>query len=326
MPFPEIRPRRLRRTETIRRMVRETRLSVDNLCYPMFIVPGQAVDKPITSMPGQSNVSVDKAVEMCRKAWDLGVPSVILFGIPERKDALGSGAADMKGPVPKAISAIKKALPELCVVADVCLCEYTDHAHCGVIDKGEVQNDATLDILAEASLAYARAGADVVAPSDMMDGRIGVIREALDEKGYDQTIIMAYSAKYASGYYGPFREAADNTPTFGDRRAYQMDPPNGREALREILLDIEEGADIVMVKPALAYLDVLAAMRDSVDLPCAAYNVSGEYAMIEAAAANGWIDHDRVMMETLTSIRRAGADIILTYHALQAAEVLWRRR
>jgi len=307
-------------------MVRETRLSVDNLCYPMFIVPGQAVDKPITSMPGQSNVSVDKAVEMCRKAWDLGVPSVILFGIPERKDALGSGAADMKGPVPKAISAIKKALPELCVVADVCLCEYTDHAHCGVIDKGEVQNDATLDILAEASLAYARAGADVVAPSDMMDGRIGVIREALDEKGYDQTIIMAYSAKYASGFYGPFREAADNTPKFGDRRAYQMDPPNGREALREILLDIEEGADIVMVKPALAYLDVLAAMRDSVDLPCAAYNVSGEYAMIEAAAANGWIDHDRVMMETLTSIRRAGADIILTYHALQAAEVLWRRR
>jgi len=322
MEFPAYRPRRLRRTETLRRMVRQTRLSVDQLILPLFVVPGRKVDKPVSSMPGVSQRSVDATVEECRAVADLGIPAVILFGIPEKKDATGSHAYRDSGIVPTAVRAIKQALPELVVITDVCLCEYTDHGHCGVLADGAVDNDATIDLLAKEALAHARAGADIVAPSDMMDGRVNAIREALDEDGFDQVPIMAYAAKFASGFYGPFREAAESTPQFGDRRGYQMDPPNADEALREVEMDINEGADIVMVKPALAYLDLIWRVKESFGYPLAAYQVSGEYAMIKAAAQQGWLDEERIMMETLIAIRRAGADMILTYFAKDAARLL----
>jgi porphobilinogen synthase len=324
MQYPDYRPRRLRRTEALRRMARETRLSVDNLVYPMFVVPGTGVQKPIPSMPGQYNYSVDKAVDAAARAHELGVPAVILFGIPEKKDAVGSEAWSANGVVQKAVKAIKKRCPDLVVIADACFCEYTDHGHCGVLHDGELDNDASLENLARTVVSYARAGFDIVAPSGMLDGFVGACRESLDEEGFTDTAIMAYSAKYASGYYGPFRDAVDSAPKQGDRRGYQMDPANAAEAVREVQLDVAEGADIVMVKPALAYLDIIRVVADEVNLPIAAYNVSGEYAMIEAAAKNGWIEKERVVMETLTGIKRAGADMILTYHALYAAELLAR--
>jgi porphobilinogen synthase len=324
MNYPEYRPRRMRRTEGLRRMVRETRLSVDDFVYPLFVVPGSGVEKPIGSMPGQSHFSVDKAVDAAARAADLGIPAIILFGIPEQKDAVGSEAWKDSGVVQKAIRAIKKARPSLVVMADACFCEYTDHGHCGVLAGQELDNDASLENLARTVVSYAKAGVDVVAPSGMLDGFVGACRESLDEEHFDQVAIMAYSAKYASGYYGPFREAVDSTPSFGDRRGYQMDPGNVAEAVRETALDVAEGADIVMVKPALAYLDVIRAVSDEINMPVAAYNVSGEYAMIEAAAERGWIDRERVVLETLTGIRRAGADIIITYHAPYAAKLLAR--
>ena len=322
MEFPIYRPRRLRRTETLRRMVRETRLSTDNLVLPLFVVPGRGVTQPVASMPGVAQLSVDRTVETCREVVDLGIPAVILFGIPEHKDAVGSHAYRDDGVVPQAVRALKQALPDLVVITDVCLCEYTDHGHCGVLAEGAVDNDATLDLLAKEALAHARAGADLVAPSDMMDGRVNAIREALDEEGFDQVPILSYAAKYASGFYGPFREAAQSTPQFGDRRGYQMDPPNALEALREVEMDINEGADIVMVKPALPYLDLIWRVKEQFGYPVAAYQVSGEYAMLKAAAQQGWLDEERVMMETLTAIRRAGADLILTYYAREAARLL----
>ena len=322
MGFPEYRLRRLRRTETLRRMVRETRLSVDNLIMPLFVVPGTHIVNPVSSMPGIAQLSVDSAVEECKQIRDLGIPAVILFGIPDKKDSAGSGAYAENGIVQKALRAIKAAVPDLTLITDVCLCEYTDHGHCGVVIGEDVDNDSTLDLLAKEALSHAQAGADMVAPSDMMDGRVGAIRDSLDEEGFEQIPIMAYAAKFASGFYGPFREAAESTPQFGDRRSYQMDPPNGDEALREVELDIEEGADIVMVKPALAYLDLIWRVKESFGYPVAAYNVSGEYAMIKAAAQQGWIDESRVMMETLTAIRRAGASMILTYFAKDAARLL----
>jgi len=304
-------------------MVRETRLSVDNLILPVFVTFGTKVRRPIPSMPGHFQVSVDELVRDCREVVDLGIPAVILFGIPERKDALGTAAYDDKAPVQRAVRALKKEYGDaLCVITDVCLCEYTDHGHCGLVENGEVQNDPTLELLAKEALSHARAGADMVAPSDMMDGRIGFIREELDEAGFENLPILAYAAKFASGYYGPFREAAESAPKFGDRRAYQMDPPNAREALVEMALDLEEGADILMVKPAGPYLDILRVARDEFDCPLAAYQVSGEFAMIEAAARNGWIDRERVILESLTGIRRAGADLILTYFAKDAARLL----
>jgi porphobilinogen synthase len=311
--------RRLRRTEAIRRMVRETRLSPDNLIQPFFAVPGSRVQKPVSSMPGVSQLSVDHIVEESQRAWDAGVPAVILFGIPDRKDPEGSASWNQGGIVQRAIRAIKEKNKEICVVADLCFCEYTDHGHCGVLHDGEVDNDETLENLARQAISLAEAGADIIAPSGMMDGMVGAIREGLDENGFDQTAILAYSAKFASGFYGPFREAAESTPSFGDRRGYQMDPANAREAVREAQLDVAEGADMIMVKPALPYLDVIKDLRDELDLPLAAYNVSGEMAIIEAAAKMGWIDRKRVILETLTSIRRAGADMILTYWATEAA-------
>jgi porphobilinogen synthase len=322
MSFPLVRMRRLRRTQALRRMVAETTLAVNDLIYPMFVVEGSGVRQPVPSMPGVDRFSVDALVEECREVAGLGVPAVMLFGIPDKKDALGRGAWDPKGVVPRAVGALKKALPELVVICDVCLCEYTDHGHCGLLDKDQVHNDSTLELLAKAAVAYAKAGADMVAPSDMMDGRVIEIREALDEEGLEQVPIMSYAAKYASAYYGPFRDAAESAPAFGDRRAYQMDPPNVLEAIRECELDVAEGADIIMVKPALPYLDVIAKVRDAFDLPLAAYNVSGEYSMLKAAAANGWLDGERVMMEALTGIKRAGADLILTYFAKEAAALL----
>jgi porphobilinogen synthase len=322
MQFPEYRARRTRRNEAFRRMVRETRLTPDGFIYPLFVVPGKGVKKEISAMPGQHNLSVDKAVESAREAWDLGIPSVLLFGVPEKKDAVGSEAWDDRGVVQRAIRELKKALPDLVVMADACFCEYTDHGHCGVLASGELDNDASLENLARTALSYAKAGVDVVAPSGMLDGFVGTTREALDEDGYDGVAIMAYSAKYASAYYGPFREAVDSGLKTGDRRAHQMDPANAQEAVREVSMDVAEGADIIMVKPALAYLDIIARVREEVDLPLAAYNVSGEYSMIKAAAEKGWIDHDKVMMETLTAIRRAGAEIIITYHAKEAARLL----
>lgn len=325
MNFPDYRPRRLRRTETLRRLVRETRLSVDDFVYPLFVMPGSGIERPISSMPGQFNYSVDKAVDAAARAYDLGIPAVILFGIPERKDAVGSEAWHPQGVVQKAARAIKKRCPELVVMADACFCEYTDHGHCGVLHDGELDNDASLENLARAVVSYASAGCDVVAPSGMLDGFVGTCREALDEEGFTQVAIMAYSAKYASGYYGPFREAVESAPKSGDRRGYQMDPANVAEAVREAQLDAGEGADIVMVKPGLAYLDVVRAVSDEINLPIAVYNVSGEYAMIEAAAERGWIDKERVVMETLLGFRRAGADIIITYHAPYAAQILGRR-
>jgi len=324
MSFPETRPRRLRRTPALRRMVRETTLAPDNFVYPLFVGPGKNVRREISSLPGQFQFSVDEVVREAEEVAKLGIPSVILFGLPEKKDDVGSEAWHSEGVVQRALKAIKKAVPELVLAVDACFCEYTTHGHCGVIVEGEIDNDATLDNLGRAALSYARAGADLVAPSGMMDGFVGFLRESLDEDGFEKVGLLAYSAKFASGYYGPFRTAVDSTPAFGDRAGYQMDPANVREAMRELALDVEEGADIVMVKPALAYLDVIAEARGEFDVPIAAYNVSGEYAMLKAAAEKGWIDYDRVMMETLTSIRRAGADIILTYHAKEAARLLRR--
>jgi porphobilinogen synthase len=322
MDFPTIRPRRLRRSAALRRMVRETELGPGRLVYPMFVTHGKGVRNDIQSMPGCAQLSVDLLVEEAKTAHAAGVPAVILFGIPARKDAVGSEGYSRDGIVPQAIRALKDALPDLLVWGDVCLCEYTDHGHCGLIKAGTVDNDATLPLLAKAAVVYAEAGADVIAPSDMMDGRVGAIREALDEEGFSEIAICSYAAKYASAFYGPFREAAESAPQFGDRRSYQMDPPNALEALREVALDIDEGADIVMVKPALPYLDVIRRVRDEFDVPVAAYNVSGEFSMIKAAAAAGWIDEKRVAAEVLLGIRRAGADIILTYFAKDAAEIL----
>ncbi|HBZ71643.1 MAG TPA: porphobilinogen synthase [Deltaproteobacteria bacterium] len=319
MSFPTVRPRRLRRTETLRRMVRETRLSRENLVLPLFVVEGSGVREAVASMPGVFRYSVDALVDEAKRVHDLGIPAVILFGIPAKKDARGSGADAPDGVVQRAIAAIKRGVPELCVLSDVCLCEYTDHGHCGIVDGDEVRNDPTLERLASTALSHARAGADVVAPSDMMDGRVLAIRRALDGSGFEDISILSYAAKYASAYYGPFREAAESAPAFGDRRSYQMDPPNRREALREMRLDLSEGADALMVKPALPYLDVLAEARREFDVPLAAYHVSGEYAMIQAAAARGWIDGARALDEALVSIKRAGADLILTYGAKEVA-------
>jgi len=320
--FPDYRPRRLRADENLRRMVRETRLSVDQLILPLFACPGSRVERPVSSMPGVAQLSVDLLVEKAKRVRDLGIPAVILFGIPEEKDEAGSGAYDPNGIVQRAVRALKEQVDGLTVITDVCLCEYTDHGHCGVVVEGDVDNDSTLDLLAKEAVSHAEAGADIVAPSDMMDGRVASIREALDDEGFAQVPIMAYSAKFASGFYGPFREAAESTPQFGDRRSYQMDPANGDEALREVELDIGEGADIVMVKPALAYLDLIWRVKEAFGYPVAAYNVSGEYAMIKAASQNGWLDEERVVMETLTAIRRAGADLIITYFAEDAAKKL----
>ena len=326
MSFPSHRPRRLRRSENLRRMTRETHLRVDNLIMPLFIVPGARVENPIGSMPGIAQLSVDRAVEECKQIRDLGIPGVILFGIPDEKDAVGSGAYSDNGIIQRALRALKEAVPGLTLITDVCLCEYTDHGHCGLVKGHDVDNDATLELLVKESLSHVRAGADMVAPSDMMDGRIGAIRRALDQQGFPHIPIMAYAAKFASGFYGPFREAAESTPQFGDRRSYQMDPANGDEAMREVALDIEEGADIVMVKPALPYLDIIRRVKEEFGHPLAAYNVSGEYAMLKAAALNGWLDEERVMLEALTSIKRAGADLILTYFAKDAARILEQGR
>jgi porphobilinogen synthase len=322
MPFPINRPRRLRRTETIRRMIRETRLSPDNLILPMFVCAGLGVKKAVASMPGVAQMSVDNIVAEARETWTAGVPAVILFGIPERKDALGSEAWNDNGEVQRAIREIKERVPGMAVITDVCMCEYTDHGHCGALAGNDVDNDATLELLTRSALSHARAGADIVAPSDMMDGRVGAIRTALDANGFSHVAVMAYSAKFASAFYGPFREAAESAPQFGDRRSYQMDPPNGDEAMREVALDLEEGADIVMVKPALPYLDLIWRVKHEFNVPVAAYNVSGEYSMIRAAGINGWIDEERATMEVLTSIKRAGADLILTYFAKEVARKL----
>ena len=316
------RPRRLRRTENLRRLVRETRLSPDQFIYPLFVAHGRNVKREIEAMPGAYQWSVDAVAEEAKAISDLGLPAVLLFGIPEDKDEEGSGAFNPKGVVQEATRAIKAAAPDLLVITDVCLCEYTSHGHCGIVDEsGQVLNDPTLEVIARTALSHAEAGADLVAPSDMMDGRVARVRQALDEAGYQDTPIMAYSAKYASAFYGPFREAAESAPQFGDRCGYQMDPPNRREALREALLDVAEGADILLVKPALAYLDVLSDVREATVLPVAAYNVSGEYAMVKAAAARGWIEERRAALEILTAIKRAGADIVITYHAKDA--VAW---
>jgi porphobilinogen synthase len=314
--------RRLRNNETIRSMVRETSLSASDFVYPLFVCHGRNIKEEITSMPGQYRFSVDLLVEECKEVQRLGIPSVMLFGIPEYKDATGSESYSDNGIVQQAIRALKAEVPDLIIIADVCLCEYTDHGHCGVIEHQCVNNDKTLELLAKQSVSYAKAGVDMIAPSDMMDGRVAAIREALDANGFENIPIMAYSAKFASAFYGPFREAAGSTPQFGDRRAYQMDAANGNEALREIELDIQEGADIVMVKPALSYLDIIRSAADIYNIPIAAYNVSGEYAMVKAAAANGWIDGNRVMMEMLLSMKRAGAKIIITYFAKEASALL----
>jgi len=317
--YPAYRPRRLRRSEALRRMVRETRVVVEQLVQPLFVVPGSGVEKPIESMPGIAQLSVDRAAEECRRLADAGVPAVLLFGVPEHKDARGSGATAADGIIPRALAAIRRAAPGLVLMTDVCLCEYTDHGHCGVLRDEQVDNDATLPLLAAEALAHARAGADLVAPSDMMDGRVAAIRQALDEAGFSHLPIMSYAAKFASALYGPFREAAESTPQFGDRRGYQMDAANAEEALREVALDVEEGADIVMVKPAVHYLDLVRRVKERFGYPVAAYHVSGEYAMVKAAAARGWLDEERVVDETLLAIRRAGADIIVTYFARDVA-------
>jgi porphobilinogen synthase len=327
MSYPTQRPRRLRRSEALRRLTRETRLSPEQLIAPLFVTCGEGVRREIAAMPGAFQLSVDRLVAECRELFAAGVPGVILFGIPDSKDPDGNASFDAHGPVPNALRALKRELPELLLWADVCLCEYTDHGHCGPLRRHadgriDVDNDRTLPILARAALTYAEAGADVVAPSDMMDGRVGVIRRALDEAGLADTVIVSYAAKYASAFYGPFREAAGSTPSFGDRRGYQMDPANAAEALREVALDLEEGADVVMVKPALPYLDVVWRVKERFGVPVAAYNVSGEYAMLRAAARNGWLDESRALLECLLSIRRAGADVILTYFAKEAARLL----
>lgn len=322
--FPSYRPRRLRRTGALRALVRETALGPEHLVLPLFVQPGQGVRTPVPSMPGVAQTSVDELVRDAEAALEVGVPAVILFGIPERKDEEGSEAYREDGIVQTAVRALKAALPELIVVTDVCLCEYTSHGHCGVIRGGAVDNDATLDILARTAASHAAAGADMVAPSDMMDGRVGAIREMLDEDGFQDVAILSYAAKFASAFYGPFRDAAGSAPRFGDRRGYQMDPANGDEALREVWLDIEEGADIVMVKPALPYLDIVRRVKEETGYPVAAYHVSGEYAAIMAAAERGWLDGERAMLEALTSIRRAGADIIITYWAREFARAAAR--
>ena len=324
MNFPEYRPRRLRKNDLFRRLIRETRLSVDSFIFPLFATVGKGVKKPIDSMPGHFQLSVELLVKEVQECRELGIPAVLLFGIPERKDEAASGAFARDGIVQQAVRRIKDKVPDILVVTDVCLCEYTDHGHCGMIEKGEVHNDMTLEVLAETAVSHAKAGADMVAPSAMMDGQVGAIREGLDEAGFETIPILAYSAKYASCFYGPFREAAESAPRFGDRKAYQMDPANSDEAVREMNLDVQEGADILMVKPALPYLDVIRRAKEEFDLPVAAYNVSGEFAMIKAAARLGWIDEEKAMMESLTAIRRAGADIILTYFAREAAKVLQR--
>jgi len=324
MVFPEYRPRRLRKNEALRSLIRETHLSASQFVYPLFIMPGKNIRQEIPSMPGVFRISVDQLGGEAKELLQLGINSVILFGLPEKKDSMGSGAHAKDGIIQRAIKELKQKAPTLTVITDVCLCEYTDHGHCGCLINKEVDNDATLEILAKTALSHARAGADIVAPSDMMDGRVAEIRAALDENNFDMIPIMSYAVKYASAFYGPFRDAADCTPQFGDRRSYQMDPANSREALREATLDVDEGADILMVKPAVAYLDIISKLRDEFDLPVAAYHVSGEYAMIKAAEAQGWIDGEKVMYETMLSIKRAGADIILTYFAKDMARLLAR--
>ncbi len=322
MFFPEYRARRLRRTPNLRRMVRETALAVDDLIYPMFSIHGENIRREIPSMPGIYQQSIEHLVTEACEVFDLGIPAIMLFGLPEKKDPLGSDAYADDGIIQRTIAAIKAEVPELTVITDVCLCEYTDHGHCGVIQDGDVDNDSTLQLLAAEALSHARAGADMVAPSDMMDGRVAAIREMLDANDFSHIPIMSYAVKYASAFYGPFRDAADSAPQFGDRHSYQMDPANRREALREAALDVQECTDFLMVKPAMTYLDILRDLRDHFDLPLAAYNVSGEYAMLKAAAEKGWIDHDRVMLELLTGMKRAGADLIITYHAKEAARLL----
>jgi porphobilinogen synthase len=322
MSYPTHRPRRLRRNEALRNLVRETRLTTANLIYPMFVFPGTKVRQEVSSMPGVYQQSVDQIVEEAREVESLGIPGTILFGLPETKDPRGVSSLHAQGVVQRAIEAIRKAKLNLLVITDVCLCEYTDHGHCGIVEDGEIANDATLEILAQQALSHARAGADIVAPSDMMDGRVAAIRKMLDANKFENIAILSYAAKYCSGFYGPFREAAQSAPQFGDRRSYQMDPANAREALKEVAMDLEEGADMVMVKPALAYLDVIRRVRDHFDVPVAAYNVSGEYSMVKAAAKNGWLDEKRMVLEILTGIQRAGADILLTYHAKDVARWL----
>jgi porphobilinogen synthase len=322
MLFPDYRPRRLRQNEAFRRMIRETKLSVDDLILPLFAISGKGVKNPIESMPGHYQLSIDNLVKTSREASDLGIPAVILFGIPDKKDALGTGAYAREGIVQRAAETLKEKLPDLAVITDVCLCQYTDHGHCGVVDGHTIDNDASLDLIARTALSHAKAGADMVAPSDMMDGRVAEIRGILDENDFSRIPIMSYAAKYCSSYYGPFRDAAYSAPKFGDRRTYQMDPANAVEAIREASMDIEEGADIIMVKPALAYLDIICRIREETDLPVAAYNVSGEFSMIKAGEKMGWLDGKKVMMETLTAIKRAGADLILTYFAMEAARAI----
>ncbi len=322
MQFPDYRPRRLRRNDMFRRMIRETALSTDDLILPLFAVEGKNVKNPVDSMPGQYQLSTDNIVKAAREARDLSIPAVMIFGIPDKKDPLGTRAYAKDGIVQKAVKSVRDKVDGVAVITDVCLCQYTDHGHCGMVEKGEIDNDASLDLLARIAVSHAEAGADMVAPSDMMDGRVGIIREMLDEEGHSRVPIMSYAVKYCSAYYGPFRDAAHSAPQFGDRRTYQMDPANAVEAIREATLDVEEGADILMVKPALPYLDIVYRIREEFDLPVAAYNVSGEYAMIKAAEKMGWIDGEKVMMETLTAIKRAGADMILTYFAADAAKAL----
>jgi porphobilinogen synthase len=326
MPYPLYRPRRLRESPLVRKMVRETTLRTEDLVYPLFTLHGRGVREPIASMPGQFRLSIDELLKECKDAASMGIPAVLLFGIPQEKDPRGSEAYAEDGIIQQAVRAVKETIPDLLVITDVCLCEYTSHGHCGVVEDGRIRNDPSLELIARTALSHVEAGADMVAPSDMMDGRVAAIREALDESGYQETPIMAYSAKYASAFYGPFRDAAGSAPQFGDRRTYQMDPANGVEAMREVALDVDEGADIVMVKPALAYLDIISRVKAEFGLPVAAYSVSGEYAMIRAAGQRGWIDEERVMVEALTGIRRAGADIIITYFAKDLARLIEQGR
>ncbi|HEX4996412.1 MAG TPA: porphobilinogen synthase [Methylomirabilota bacterium] len=326
MPFPVYRPRRLRESPLMRSMVRETSLRIDDFVYPLFAVHGRGVREPIGSMPGQYRLSIDELLKECKDAASMGIPAVLLFGLPREKDPRGTEAYAEDGIIQQAVRAVKDTIPDLLVITDVCLCEYTSHGHCGVVEDGRIKNDPTLELIARTAVSHAEAGADLIAPSDMMDGRVAAIREGLDESGFPETPIMAYSAKYASAFYGPFREAADSTPQFGDRRSYQMDPANAMEAMREVALDVDEGADIVMVKPALPYLDVIARVKGEFGLPVAAYSVSGEYAMLKAAGQLGWLDEDRAVLEALTGIRRAGADIIITYFAKDAARLIEQGR
>ena len=326
MPFPVYRPRRLRESPLLRSMVRETSLRIDDFVYPLFAVHGRGVREPISSMPGQFRLSIDELLKECKDAASMGIPAVLLFGLPRDKDPRGTEAYAEDGIIQQAVRAVKDTIPDLLVITDVCLCEYTSHGHCGVVEDGRIKNDPTLELIARTAVSHAEAGADLIAPSDMMDGRVAAIREGLDESGFPETPIMAYSAKYASAFYGPFREAADSTPQFGDRRSYQMDPANAMEAMREVALDVDEGADIVMVKPALPYLDVIARVKGEFGLPVAAYSVSGEYAMLKAAGQLGWLDEDRAVLEALTGIRRAGADIIITYFAKDVARLIEQGR